>query len=317
MISLRDERPIMVSIRCLTYNHAPYIRRCLDGFVMQKTNFRFQAIVHDDASTDGTTEILREYAEKFPDIIIPMYEKENRWSKHDGTLLTIMYPLLTGKYLAHCEGDDFWSDPYKLQKQVDFMEKNPEFVLIYSDYDIVDQDSKSIKSRKPVFYEGNVGRQIVEYGNFICTPTSLYRRCYDDMWPEFLIGLPFKPKVSDKVHWLFLSQYGMFKFLNDKTASYRRLPKSSSHYLSFHEQKNFIASSWVVDNYFNNSLGFNLSPSKMEKSYHMAYLRSAMKFTKMDFIKELKTGLVHYPSLLLLPKLWVMSFLKIICGVKR
>ena len=73
---------ILVSIQCLTYNHKKYIRQCLDGFVMQKTTFCFEAIVHDDASTDGTAEIVREYAEKYPDIIKPIYEEENQYSKH-------------------------------------------------------------------------------------------------------------------------------------------------------------------------------------------------------------------------------------------
>ena len=75
------DNQIIVSIKCLVYNHAPYIRQCLDGFVMQKTNFRFEAIVHDDASTDGTQDIIREYAEKYPDIINPIYETENQYSK--------------------------------------------------------------------------------------------------------------------------------------------------------------------------------------------------------------------------------------------
>ena len=75
----------LVTIRCITYNHEPFIRRCLDGFVMQKTNFPFEAVVHDDASTDGTADIIREYAEKYPHIIKPIYEKENLWSKRDSS----------------------------------------------------------------------------------------------------------------------------------------------------------------------------------------------------------------------------------------
>ena len=118
----------LVSIRCITYNHEPYIRECLEGFVMQKTNFPFEAIVHDDASTDGTAAIIREYAEKYPDIIKPIYETENQYSKHDGSLRRIMNAAISpsSKYIAYCEGDDFWTDPDKLQIQFDFMEANPD-----------------------------------------------------------------------------------------------------------------------------------------------------------------------------------------------
>lgn len=93
---------------------------------MQKTNFRFEAVVHDDASTDGTADIIREYAEKYPDIIKPIYETENQYSKKDGSLGRIMDAACTGKYIAMCEGDDYWTDPLKLQKQVDFLETHLE-----------------------------------------------------------------------------------------------------------------------------------------------------------------------------------------------
>lgn len=131
----------LVSIRCLTYNHAPYIRQCLDGFVMQKTNFKFEAIVHDDASTDGTADIVREYATKYPDIIKPILETENQYSKHDGSLSRIMNAAVSpsAKYIAMCEGDDYWTDPYKLQKQVDFLEMNPEYSICYHPVKIFNQ----------------------------------------------------------------------------------------------------------------------------------------------------------------------------------
>lgn len=121
----------LVSIRCLVYNHEPYLRQCLEGFVMQKTNFPFEAIVHDDASTDGSAAIIREYAEKYPDIIKPIYETENQYSKHDGSLTRIVNSYLHGKYIAWCEGDDYWIDPLKLQKQVDFLEANPEYSMCF------------------------------------------------------------------------------------------------------------------------------------------------------------------------------------------
>ena len=126
-----DNQDIKVTIRCITYNQKDYIRQCLDGFVMQRTNFRFEAIVHDDASTDGTDEIVCEYAEKYPDIIKPIFETENQYSKHDGSLGRIMNANTRGKYVAICEGDDYWTDPLKLQKQADFLDANPQCSLTY------------------------------------------------------------------------------------------------------------------------------------------------------------------------------------------
>lgn len=125
---MKQEEPILVAIHCLVYNHEPYLRDCFEGFVMQKTNFRFVAIVHEDCSTDNSAAIIREYETKYPDIFRPIYETENQWHKTDGSLRRIMNAAIdaTGvKYVALCEGDDYWTDPLKLQKQVDFMESHP------------------------------------------------------------------------------------------------------------------------------------------------------------------------------------------------
>lgn len=140
---MKQEKPILVAIRCIVYNHEPYLRDCLEGFVMQKTNFRFVAVVHDDASTDNSAAIIREYEEKYPDIIKPIYEIENQYSKHDGSLGRIMNAAIdaTGaKYVALCEGDDYWTDPHKLQKQVDFLDTHPEYVLCCHRYKILNQN---------------------------------------------------------------------------------------------------------------------------------------------------------------------------------
>lgn len=115
----------MVSVCCLVFNHAKYLRKCLDGFVMQQTDFDFEVLINDDASTDGSQEILREYERKYPKIIKPIYQRENQYSKGVKVSVTFNYPRIKGKYVAYCEGDDYWSDPHKLQKQFDIMEKNP------------------------------------------------------------------------------------------------------------------------------------------------------------------------------------------------
>lgn len=138
------EDKIMVSIQCLVYNHEPYLRQCLDGFVMQKTNFKFEAIVHDDCSTDNSALIIREYAEKYPEIIKPIYESENQYSKHNGDLDRIMNSACKGKYIAFCEGDDFWTDPMKLQKQVTAIESDSKNTMVYTAFSTVDETGNSI-----------------------------------------------------------------------------------------------------------------------------------------------------------------------------
>ena len=126
------EQPVVI-IWCLAYNQKDFIRDALDGFVMQETNFPYEVIVHDDCSTDGTTEIIQEYAKNYPDVIKPIIETENQWQK--GGLKHIIHLMnekyRRGKYIAFCEGDDYWTDPHKLQKQVDLLETNPDYSMCF------------------------------------------------------------------------------------------------------------------------------------------------------------------------------------------
>lgn len=118
-----------VSVMCLTFNHEKYITEALDSFLMQETNFPFEVIVHDDASTDATQRIIKEYEVAFPSIIKPIYETENQYSKFRGSMLKTIRAKMTGKYIAFCEGDDKWIFTGKLQEQVTFMEEKPTCAL--------------------------------------------------------------------------------------------------------------------------------------------------------------------------------------------
>ena len=131
----------LVSIKCLTYNHEKYISQALDGFLMQKTDFPFEIVVHDDASTDKTAEIIREYEKKYPNIIKQIYELENQYSKPGISINDIILPYLKGKNIALCEGDDYWVDENKLQMQVDFLENNPEYTMCFHSAEL-DVDGK-------------------------------------------------------------------------------------------------------------------------------------------------------------------------------
>lgn len=128
-----------VSVYCVTYNHEKYIRDALEGFFMQKTDFDWKLVIHDDASTDGTQDIIREYTDMYPDKIVSILQTENQYSQGiDINKITSKY--LKGKYIASCEGDDYWIDPYKLQKQYDFLQQNSDFSGCY--HNIVELNNK-------------------------------------------------------------------------------------------------------------------------------------------------------------------------------
>ena len=216
-----DNQDIKVTIRCITYNQKDYIRQCLDGFVMQRTNFRFEAIVHDDASTDGTAEIVREYAEKYPDIIKPIFETENQYSKHDGSLGRIMNANTRGKYVAICEGDDYWTDPLKLQKQADFLDANPQCSLTY-------HACKNVFST-PCKVNILCGESVKESYSYIDilsfypfqTATVMYRKeiLNSDLYKKAqAIGCP----AGDQILFLTASRLGTIEGVNEKMSVYRR-----------------------------------------------------------------------------------------------
>ncbi len=175
----------LVAIKCTVYNHEPYLRECLDGFVMQQTDFPFVAIVHDDASTDKSADIIREYAAKYPDIIKPYYETENQYSR--GTLSKVMNEAVDAteaKYIALCEGDDYWTDPKKLQKQVDFLETHPEYGFVGTQCRVIPNVKQQNVSdeilSKPIGKEGNwvlYGNviEVAVYGPVASTNTLLFR----------------------------------------------------------------------------------------------------------------------------------------------
>ena len=215
------DNQIVVSIRCLTYNHAPYIRQCLDGFVMQKTNFRFEAIVHDDASTDGTQDIIREYEKKYPDIIKPIYQKENQYSKGiPGFITNLVSSKCKGKYIAMCEGDDYWTDPYKLQKQVDYLETHPGCTMVcnrtrrYSE-----KENRYLSDSFCLEEDGclKVENVIRKGGLYISTCSIMYRKELREDYPDYCK----KCHVGDYPLQIMAAMKGSVYYINDSMSVYR------------------------------------------------------------------------------------------------
>lgn len=214
-----SKEELMVTIRCLAYNHEPYIRQCLEGFVMQKTNFRFEAIVHDDASTDGTATIIKEYAEKYPNIIKPILEVENQYSKRDGSIRRIMNEHTHGKYIALCEGDDYWIDSLKLQKQVDFLEKNQDYTMCCSDALIITQNKELNWCRYNNNQEIPTKDIIIGGGLFIQTASLLYNRLLIDArdYPQSAK----RCHVGDYPLQIFAALKGKIYWFAEKQVAYR------------------------------------------------------------------------------------------------
>ncbi|MDO4574089.1 MAG: glycosyltransferase [Planctomycetia bacterium] len=215
-----------LSILCITYNHAAFIRQALDGFVMQQTNFPFEVLIHDDASTDGTADIIREYEEKYPDIIKPVYQKENQWSQGVAISKTFQFPRIQGMYVAMCEGDDYWTDPRKLQKQVDFLDAHPDYTVCFHPVEVQWEKDPEKKEIFPTpdkrFNKTTLDVEDLIQHNFIQTNSVVYRWVFPEK--EHLEDYPVGILPGDWYLHLVHAKHGKIGFLEDVMGVYRRHP---------------------------------------------------------------------------------------------
>ena len=210
-----------VVISSLAYNHELYVKDALEGFVMQKTNFPIVAIVHEDCSTDNTAKIIKEYEKKYPDIIFPIFEEENQYSKQNGTLSRIMRTAIAAsgaKYVAMCEGDDYWTDPLKLQKQVDFLESHPDYSMCFHTVNVLHQKTNEIVTKCNMIENRNYTAEEVFDEWIIPTCSALIRSgCVINKpnHPDFIVG--------DNVLWASCLSMGRIYGMNEVMGVYRRI----------------------------------------------------------------------------------------------
>ncbi len=220
---MRNE--IIVTVYCLSYNHETYIRDALESFVSQKTNFKFEVIVHDDASTDGTAGIIREYETKYPEIIKPIYQTENQYSQGVDIYTSYILPMVKGKYIAICEGDDYWLDEYKLQKQVDALELHKDIDICAHAANKVNEKTKEfIDKIRPIMYDGVLPiEDVIKYGGgYVATNSLVYRSSIDRKIPNFRKNLPLD--YSLQIHG---SLKGGMLYLDDCMSAYRYMSQGS------------------------------------------------------------------------------------------
>lgn len=207
-----------VSVVSITFNQAAFLEDALKGFLMQKTDFPFEILVHDDCSTDGTTEILRQYAEKYPDIIVPLYEEENCYSRHI-PILAPMFARARGEYIALCEGDDYWCDPHKLQRQFDYMQKHPDCALVMHNGYTLDIASGVKKTIDPFPEDGILSAyDVIVERHFLPPTASMFFRRWDILeMPELFKNLP----AGDRPRRLYLMTKGHIYYMHSLMCVYR------------------------------------------------------------------------------------------------
>ncbi|WP_268797013.1 glycosyltransferase family 2 protein [Pseudomonas huanghezhanensis] len=208
----------LVSIVCPAYNQEAYIAQTLEAFLAQKTTFEIEILVNDDASTDGTARVIADYAQRYPSLIRPFYSQVNQYSQGKPSVPRL-FGVARGRYIAFCEGDDYWTDPQKLQIQVDFLESHPDYVLTYHDAVSFDADGQY-----GVQLQGKLRRDAtaleLQQARPISTLTTCFRNVFDTLPPELLAA-----PLNDLVWWSLLGAFGKGKFLGEiKPAAYRLHP---------------------------------------------------------------------------------------------
>ncbi len=216
---------VIVSIVCITYNHEGYIADAIESFLAQRTDFKYEILIHDDASTDGTARIIRKYAEQYSDIIKPIFQKENQYSK-GAKVSDYLLERAVGKYIAVCEGDDYWISLNKLQKQVDYLDRNPECsVCVHAALRVSPNKKRKIRQSRPNM--GNkvftVEEVIEREGGLFPTASFVYRRELAISRPAFYYNSP----VGDYPLIVFLALQGSVYYLDERLSAYRVNVKGS------------------------------------------------------------------------------------------
>jgi len=239
----------LVTIACITFNHEKYIRETLESFLMQKTSFPVEIIVHDDASTDNTSKIVKDYEVNFPHLFRNIYQTENQYSKGKSMFAGFVFPKARGKYIALCEGDDYWTDPLKLQKQVEFLEENEEYILSFHPW--------------VELYEGQFKKPA---SMFSSTHTLLFKNI-DLNRPKLLSNA----LNGDTILKFMLKHHGKFKYLEGiKPAVKRRDSEGVWNSLSDDEKrKNKIKTSKLMY--------YGFKDSKYEKEANLKYVKTATR----------------------------------------
>jgi glycosyltransferase involved in cell wall biosynthesis len=261
----------------VTYNHESYIAQAIESVLMQNTNFEYKLIIGEDCSTDRTNEIVKQYTEKYPDKITAFLNKKNLGIKNNAKQI---YTACTAKYIALLEGDDYWTDPLKLQKQVDFLETNPEYGMVCTDYNVHWQSSdKMVTAYNTKVYRRNKSSDIT-YDDYLIdrssigTATALIRK---DLYNLYFKEIdPYSKDwgvVGDTPLWLYIAQKSKIKNLHIVTATYRKLENSACNFTDLHKHYEFVKKGYEIPHFFIKKYGCNeITKKKLLINFHRTTL---------------------------------------------
>ncbi len=291
----------LVSVCCITYNQESYIAQAIEGFLIQKTNFPIEIIVHDDASTDNTANIIREYEAKYPELFVPIYQNENQFSKKEVSIwVDIAFPKARGKYIALCDGDDYWTDPYKLQKQVDFLETNPDYGLVFTKARAFEQQNNTYT--KEVLGKPFKSFESLFFSLDIPTLTTLFRRSLIKEYCSEISPSSFKWKMGDYPIWLYFAHNSKLYLIDQITATYRILSESASRSKNMDYNLKVLISTFDVRNFFAEKYALS---QEIKKRYTLKHYITALYLAYLcensDYVQRIKIYFKknNYYSLLL------------------
>ncbi len=325
---MNNKNPL-VAIRCMTFNHAPYISDAMNGFCMQKTSFPFVCAVIDDCSTDGEQEVLSNYLHEHFDLedqsvvrneetddykliyarhkenhncfFVVLFLKYNHYSigKDSRKYEYIEEFEKNAKYIALCEGDDYWIDPLKLQKQVDYMEKHPECGLVWAKAKCYIQDKQK--------FDGTTGRYMAGYYdmfvNYSISPlTSLYRKSSVEGYAEFVKGQ--KWLLGDSPLYLYIAHDNDIHFMDEIVGVYRILNSSASHHNTFEKNLAFQNSTFDVVKFYCEKYG-HPNFKQLETIHYSRVFNYAFNYGRIDIARDIYK-LIPAPNLILKFKRFIL-----------
>lgn len=289
----------LVDVNLITYNHEKFVAQAIDSVLAQRTNFAYRLIVGDDCSTDNTQAIVRRYVAQYPDRIAIFFDSEHRGLRSKDRAGLKVLGLSTAKYVAWLDGDDYWTDPHKLQKQVDVLEGNPDAAICFHNVSTFQQDgNREPENLCPPDQKQVSTLEDLLRGNFIPSCSTMFRRAAVGTLPEWYFNL----KMGDWPLYILMAQHGAIHYINEVMAAYRVhgggswSPRDRSHH-----DVNFLQLLDYADRHFNFKYKRAIDATKSRYYFELAetyYRRGHPRHALVPIKRGLRTSRFRHRGLI-------------------